>query len=83
MAPLLAEKNEMAENDYPASWYAATRDENRGRAPLTAQDEADVAIVGAGFSPDFSAGLPPASRSRPPVIISVAAWNIARFCRCS
>ena len=40
----------MAENDYPASWYAATRDENRDRAPLAAQEEADVAVVGAGFA---------------------------------
>ena len=40
----------MAENDYPASWYAATRDENRDRAPLAAQEVADVAVVGAGFA---------------------------------
>lgn len=40
----------MAENDYPASWYAATRDETGARAPLTAQVEADVAVVGGGFA---------------------------------
>ncbi len=40
----------MAENDYPASWYAATRDENRGHAPLTTQEEAEVAVVGGGFA---------------------------------
>ena len=40
----------MAENDYPASWYAATRDESRARTPLTAREEADVAVVGGGFA---------------------------------
>lgn len=40
----------MAENDYPASWYAATRDESRERAPLTTQEEADVAVIGGGFA---------------------------------
>jgi gamma-glutamylputrescine oxidase len=50
MAPLLAEKNGMAENDYPASWYAAKRDESRARAPLATPEEADVAIVGGGFA---------------------------------
>ena len=40
----------MAEYDYPASWYAATRDSDEARAPLAAQEEADVAIVGGGFA---------------------------------
>ncbi len=40
----------MAEVDYPKSWYAATRDESRERAPLTTQEEADVAVVGGGFA---------------------------------
>jgi glycine/D-amino acid oxidase-like deaminating enzyme len=40
----------MAEVDYPASWYAATRDAGTARAPLTTQEEADVAVVGGGFA---------------------------------
>lgn len=40
----------MAEVDYPASWYAATRDADTARAPLAAQEEADVAVVGGGFA---------------------------------
>jgi len=40
----------MAEYDYPASWYAATRDADKARAPLATQEEADVAIVGGGFA---------------------------------
>ena len=40
----------MAEVDYPASWYAATRDADKPRAPLATQEEADVAVVGGGFA---------------------------------
>ena len=40
----------MAEVDYPASWYAATRDAGPARAPLAAPEEADVAIVGGGLA---------------------------------
>ena len=40
----------MAEVDYPASWYAATRDAGPARAPLATPEEADVAIVGGGFA---------------------------------
>ena len=40
----------MTESDYPASWYAATRDADEPRAPLAAQEEADVAVVGGGFA---------------------------------
>jgi glycine/D-amino acid oxidase-like deaminating enzyme len=41
---------EMAEVDYPASWYAATRDVDESRPPLATQEEADVAVVGGGFA---------------------------------
>jgi gamma-glutamylputrescine oxidase len=40
----------MTEVDYPASWYAATRDAAAVRAPLATQEEADVAVVGGGFA---------------------------------
>jgi len=40
----------MAEVDYPASWYAATRDADKVRTPLASQEEADVAVVGGGFA---------------------------------
>lgn len=40
----------MADRAYPASWYAATRDEALERPPLAAQSEADVAVVGGGFA---------------------------------
>ncbi len=40
----------MAENDYPASWYAATRDESPARTALATHDEADVVVVGGGFA---------------------------------
>ena len=40
----------MAEVDYPASWYAATRDVDESRPPLATQEEADVAVVGGGFA---------------------------------
>lgn len=36
--------------DYPASWYAATRDSAPERAPLAGEVEADVVIVGGGFA---------------------------------
>jgi gamma-glutamylputrescine oxidase len=40
----------MADTDYPASWYAATRDSSPDRAPLSGRTEADVAVVGGGFA---------------------------------
>lgn len=40
----------MTENDYPTSWYAATRDTREPRAPLATQEAADVAVVGGGFA---------------------------------
>ena len=40
----------MADTDYPASWYAATRDSSPDRPPLAGRIEADVAVVGAGFA---------------------------------
>jgi gamma-glutamylputrescine oxidase len=40
----------MADADYPASWYAATRDSAPERAPLSGKVDADVAIVGGGFA---------------------------------
>src|SRR4030095_7801276 len=45
----------MADTDYPASWYAATRDATPDRPSLNGRVAADVAIVGGGF-----AGLPTA-----------------------
>jgi gamma-glutamylputrescine oxidase len=47
----------MADADYPASWYAATRDVSRERPPLSGKIEADVAIVGGGFAGLHSARL--------------------------
>jgi gamma-glutamylputrescine oxidase len=40
----------MADTDYPASWYADTRDFSPDRPPLSGKDEADVAVVGGGFA---------------------------------
>ena len=40
----------MADADYPASWYAATRDSSPARAPLAGRVETDVAVVGGGFA---------------------------------
>ncbi len=40
----------MNDTDYPASWYAATRDSSPDRAPLAGRTEADVAVVGGGFA---------------------------------
>jgi gamma-glutamylputrescine oxidase len=40
----------MRPDDYPASWYAATRDSAPERPPLGSQDETDVAVVGGGFA---------------------------------
>ena len=40
----------MADTDYPASWYAATRDSSPDRARLSGRTEADVAVVGGGFA---------------------------------
>jgi gamma-glutamylputrescine oxidase len=40
----------MAATDYPASWYAATRDASPDRPQLNGRVAADVAIVGGGFA---------------------------------
>ena len=40
----------MADTDYPASWYAATRDSSPDRASPSGRIEADVAVVGGGFA---------------------------------
>ncbi len=40
----------MADDDYPNSWYAATREASPERAPLAGRKEADAVIVGAGFA---------------------------------
>jgi gamma-glutamylputrescine oxidase len=40
----------MADTDYPASWYAATRDSGPDRTSLSGRIEADVAVVGGGFA---------------------------------
>jgi glycine/D-amino acid oxidase-like deaminating enzyme len=40
----------MTDSDYPASWYAATRDASPERAPLSGHVQADVAVVGGGFA---------------------------------
>ncbi len=40
----------MADTDYPASWYAATRDFSPDRPPLSGKVEADVAVGGGGFA---------------------------------
>jgi glycine/D-amino acid oxidase-like deaminating enzyme len=40
----------MADTDYPASWYAATRDFCPDRPSLSGKIEADVAVVGGGFA---------------------------------
>ena len=40
----------MADTDYPASWYAATRDATPERPGLDGRVAADVAIVGGGFA---------------------------------
>lgn len=40
----------MTEFEYPASWYAATRDAGEMRASLAREVEADVAVVGGGFA---------------------------------
>lgn len=40
----------MADIDYPASWYAATRDATPERPGLNGRVAADVAIVGGGFA---------------------------------
>ena len=40
----------MADTDYPASWYAATRDATPERPGLNGRVAADVAIVGGGFA---------------------------------
>ena len=40
----------MIDSDYPASWYAATRDAIPQRPPLNGAVQADVAVVGGGFA---------------------------------
>jgi gamma-glutamylputrescine oxidase len=40
----------MADTNYPASWYAATRDSSPDRASLSGRTDADVAVVGGGFA---------------------------------
>jgi gamma-glutamylputrescine oxidase len=40
----------MGHDDYPASWYAATRDASADRAPLAGRTEAEIAVVGGGFA---------------------------------
>jgi gamma-glutamylputrescine oxidase len=40
----------MTDADYPASWYAATRDPAPGRPPLSGRVAADVAVAGGGFA---------------------------------
>jgi glycine/D-amino acid oxidase-like deaminating enzyme len=40
----------MGYDDYPASWYAATRDADAARAPLAVRTEAEIAVVGGGFA---------------------------------
>ena len=40
----------MTEVDYPASWYAATRDADGTRPAPAREEEADVAVVGGGFA---------------------------------
>jgi glycine/D-amino acid oxidase-like deaminating enzyme len=40
----------MTDSDYPASWYAATKDASPERAPLSGHVQADVAVVGGGFA---------------------------------
>ena len=47
----------MSDIDYPASWYAATRDAGAERPPLGARVAADVAVVGGGFAGLHSARL--------------------------
>ena len=47
----------MGDSDYPASWYAATRDASADRPPLATRVEADVAVVGGGFAGLHSARL--------------------------
>ena len=58
----------MANDDYPNSWYAATREASPGRAPLRGRKEADVAVVGAGFAGLHAARLL-AMRGLRPVVI--------------
>ena len=40
----------MGDSAYPASWYAATRDDRAGHAPLTKRTETEIAVVGGGFA---------------------------------
>lgn len=40
----------MADADYPASWYAATRDATGERTALAVPTETEIAVVGGGFA---------------------------------
>ncbi|MFO1086417.1 MAG: FAD-binding oxidoreductase [Reyranellaceae bacterium] len=40
----------MTDSDYPASWYAATKDASPQRPPLGGHVQADVAVIGGGFA---------------------------------
>ena len=58
----------MRDNDYPASWYAATRDRAAARPPLSDAVRADVAVVGGGFAGLHTARLL-AKRGRSVVLV--------------
>lgn len=58
----------MRPNDYPASWYAATRDSMPEQPPLGASEDADVAVVGGGFAGLHTARLL-ALQGKPVVLI--------------
>jgi gamma-glutamylputrescine oxidase len=58
----------MADTDYPASWYAATRDSSPDRASLSGRIEADAAVVGGGFAGLHTARLL-AMRGRKVVVV--------------
>ena len=58
----------MTDSDYPASWYAATREASALRPPLSGAVRADVAVVGGGFAGLHAARLL-ASRSLSVVLV--------------
>ncbi len=49
-APIRGATGPPLATDYPASWYAATRDSAPERPPLRGKLECDVAVVGGGFA---------------------------------